>query len=332
MPEPERDRTRNRPLDAQVTPRFAGPTTFLRLPIASAPAGLDVAIAGVPFDCGASYRPGARFGPRAVREISALLRPYNRVLGVDPFDWLNVADLGDVCGNPLDTSAMLDAVRDHVAGVVRAGAIPLTVGGDHTIALGTLRGVRAALGRPVALVQIDAHLDTWESYFGDRYTHGTFLRRAIEEGVVDGARSIQVGIRGPLFGPDDLANNTCLGLEVVPIEQIAARTLADLSASIRERAGDGPVYVTLDIDSVDPAFAPGTGTPEVGGLTSREVIQIVQGLVGLHIVGADVVEVAPAYDPAQVTALLAARLLHEFLSVFALNHVSARPHIESDDL
>jgi len=309
----------NRPLDAQVTPRFAGPTTFLRLPMAETVEGLDVAIAGVPFDIGASFRVGARFGPRAIRDISSLLRPYNRVLGVDPFASLNVADIGDLKINPLDTMQTLDAISDQVEAIVRAGARPLIVGGDHTIGYGTMRGVSRAIGKPVAMVQIDSHLDTWDTYFGSRYTHGTFLRRAIEEGFVDGGRSIQVGIRGPLFGPADLEENARLGLTIRPAETVVAEPLAATLAAIRDCVGDSPVYVTLDIDAVDPAFAPGTGTPEVGGLTSLQVIQIVQGLAGLNLVGAEVVEVSPPYDVGQVTALLAGRLLHEFLSVFALS-------------
>ena len=315
----ERDaRSLNQPLDAQLVPRFAGPVTFLRLPAATAAAGLDVAMVGIPFDIGASFRPGARFGPRGIRDISSLLRPYNRVLGVDPFARLQVADLGDLRINPLDTLATLDAIKEQIAGIVGAGALPLSVGGDHTIGLGTLRGVRAAHGRAVGLVQIDAHLDTWDSYFGSRYTHGTFLRRAVEEGLVDGGRSIQVGIRGPLFGPDDWVRNTELGFEVIPAEDVHDRPLSETVARIKGRLGGGPVYVTFEIDSVDPAFAPGTGTPEVGGLTSLQAIRLVQGLAGLNLVGMELVEVAPAYDSGQVTALLAARLLHEFLSVVAL--------------
>lgn len=309
----------NRPLDAQVTPRFAGPTTFLRLPMAESVEGLDVAIAGVPFDAGASFRAGTRFGPRAIRDISSLLRPYNRVLGVDPFATLNVADVGDLRINPLDTMQTLDAISQQVETIVRAGARPLIVGGDHTIGYGTMRGVSSALGRPVAMVQIDSHLDTWDTYFDSRYTHGTFLRRAIEDGFVDGGRSIQVGIRGPLFGPEDLEENARLGLTIRPTETVVAEPLAATAEAIRNCVGDSPVYVTLDIDAVDPAFAPGTGTPEVGGLTSLQVIQIVQGLAGLNLVGAEIVEVSPPYDAGQVTALLAGRLLHEFLSVFALS-------------
>lgn len=226
---------------------------------------------------------------------------------------------GDLRINPPDTKETLEAVSDQVEAMVRAGVMPLAVGGDHTIALGTMRGVSRALGRPVSMVQIDAHLDTWDTYFGSRYTHGTFLRRGIEEGVIDGNRSVQVGIRGPLFGPEDLERNAALGLVIIAAEEVTGQPLAHTAEAIRRRVGDNPVYVTLDIDSVDPAFAPGTGTPEVGGLTSLQVIQLVQGLVGLRLVGAEVVEVAPAYDVGQVTALLAARLLHELLSVFALS-------------
>ncbi len=311
-----------RPLDAQVVPRFAGPVTFLRLPSVPSPEGLDVAIVGVPFDCGASFRPGARFGPRAVRDISSLLRPYNRVLGVNPFEVLRVADAGDLSINPLDTAACLQVVSEQIEALVRHGTVPVSIGGDHTIGYGTMRGTARALGKAVAMVQIDAHLDTWDSYFGNKYTHGTFLRRLLEEGIVDGGRSVQVGIRGPLFGPEDLDVVSRFGLEVMTAEEVAASSVQHVVDRIAARVGDGPVYLTFDIDAVDPAFAPGTGTPEVGGLTSLQAIQLVQGLAGLPIVGAEIVEVSPPFDQGQVTALLAARLLLEILSVLAVNRQS----------
>lgn len=312
------------PLDAQVVPRFAGPVTFLRLPQVPSAEGLDVAIAGVPFDCGASFRPGARFGPRAVREISSLLRPYNRVLGVNPFEVLRTADVGDLSINPLDTQSCLQAISDQIEMLVRQGIVPVCVGGDHTIGYGTMRGVARALGQPVAMVQIDAHLDTWDSYFGNRYTHGTFLRRLLEEGYVDGTHSIQIGIRGPLFGPEDLEVVDAFGLEVVPAEDVASSSVKGVAERIAAKVAGRPVYLTFDIDAVDPAFAPGTGTPEVGGLTSLQAIQLIQELAGLSLVGAEIVEVSPPFDQSQVTALLAARLILEILSVLAVNRQSRR--------
>ncbi len=313
-----------RPLDAQVVPRFAGPTTFLRLPQVTSPEGLDVAIAGIPFDCGASFRPGARFGPRAVRDISSLLRPYNRTLQLNPFELVKVADIGDLSVNPLDTMSCLEAIAQQIESLVKQGIVPVSVGGDHTVGYGTMRGVSRALGRPLAMVQVDAHLDTWDSYFGSRYTHGTFLRRLLEEGIVDGTHSVQVGIRGPLFGPEDLEVVSRFGITTISAEEFAASSLTDLLQRIASKTEGQPVYLTFDIDAVDPAFAPGTGTPEVGGLTSLQAIQLVQGLVGLPLVGAEIVEVSPPYDHGQVTALLAARLLFEVMSVLAANHTKAR--------
>lgn len=311
-----------RPLDAQVVPRFAGPVTFLRLPQVPTAEGLDVAVVGIPFDCGASFRPGARFGPRAIRDISSLLRPYNRVLGVNPFEVLKIADAGDLRINPLDTGACLQAISDQIEALIRQGTFPLSIGGDHTIGYGTIRGVARALGQPLAMVQIDAHLDSWDSYFGNRYTHGTFLRRLLEEGIVDGAHSVQVGIRGPLFGPEDLEVVRGFGIEVITSEEAAASSVQHIVERIAAKVAGRPLYLSFDIDAVDPAFAPGTGTPEVGGLTSLQAIQLVQGLVGLPLAGAEIVEVSPPFDQGQITALLAARLILEILSVVALNRQS----------
>jgi len=312
----------NYPLDASLTPRFAGPTTFLRLPQRECASGLDVALFGVPFDTGASFRPGARFGPRAVRDISCLLRPYHAGLKVDPFRVLNVGDTGDVAVNPMRLEETFANITNYVNRCREYGAIPIAVGGDHSITLPLLRGVAEGHG-PVGLLQFDAHLDTWDSYFSNRYTHGTFLRRAVEEGLVEGTRSVQVGIRGPLFGPEDLATEREMGLRVITAEEVASSPLSETVERVRSGLGDGPVYVTFDIDAVDPAYAPGTGTPEVGGMSSLQALLAVEGLVSLDIVGADVVEVAPAYDCGQITALLAARLLHQFVSVLAATRQGA---------
>lgn len=308
----------NYPLDAQITPRFAGSPTFYRLPVQTDLTGLDVAITGIPFDGAASFRPGARFGPRAVREMSSLLRPFNRVLDVDPYAHLNCADVGDCPVNPFNTLESLDLMAARYQEILRAGVTPLSFGGDHLVALGVLRGVAAARGS-VAVLQVDAHLDTWDSYFGSKYTHGSFMKRAIEEELVDVNHSLQVGIRGPLFAAKDMDDVRALGIEILPMDAIVDWTVDQIAAAIHARIGDAPVYITFDVDGVDPAFAPGTGTPEIGGFTTQQMMALLHRLRGLNIVGADVVEVAPAYDSAGITALLAARVGYEILGLLALN-------------
>ena len=310
----------NYPLDAQITPRFAGSPTFYRLPLQSELRGLDVAVTGIPFDGAASFRPGARFGPRAIREMSSLLRPYNRALDVDPYRVLNVADVGDCPVNPFNAQESLQLIAQRIEETVRAGATPLSFGGDHLVALGILRGVAQARGGAVAVLQVDAHLDTWDSYFGNKYTHGSFMRRAIEEEIVDVTHTLQVGIRGPLFSPQDMDDVRQLGIEILPMDAIVDWHVEKIVAAIRARIGDAPVYLTFDVDGVDPAFTPGTGTPEIGGFTSQQAMAILWGLKGMNIVGADVVEVAPAYDPTGITALFAARVGYEILSLIACRH------------
>lgn len=310
----------NYPLDAQVTPRFAGSPTFFRLPYQTDMHGLDVAIQGIPFDGAASFRPGARFGPRAVREMSSLLRPYNRVLGIDPYKVLNCADVGDCPVNPFNTMETLDLMAARYAEVVRAGIVPLSFGGDHLVALGELRGVAQGRGSAVAVLQVDAHLDTWDSYFGSKYTHGSFMKRAIEEEVVDVNHSLQVGIRGPLFSDKDMDDVRALGINILPMDEVVDRKVDEIAAAIHARIGSAPVFITFDIDGVDPAFAPGTGTPEIGGFTSQQIIALLHRLRGLNIIGADIVEVAPAYDTAGITALLGARVGYEILGLLALEH------------
>lgn len=307
----------NYPLDAQITPRFAGSPTFFRLPFQSDLASLNVAVQGIPFDGAASFRPGARFGPRAIREMSSLLRPFNRVLDVDPYKILNCADVGDCPVNPFNTMESLNLIAQYYQALVRARVTPLSFGGDHLVTLGVLRGIAAARGS-VAVLQVDAHLDTWHSYFGSLYTHGSFMKRAIEEGLVDARHSLQVGIRGPLFSPDDMQDVRALGLEILPMDAIVDWQIQAIADAIHARIGDTPVYITFDVDSVDPAFAPGTGTPEIGGFTSQQIIALLHRLRGLNIIGADIVEVAPAYDTAGITALLAARVGYEILGLLAL--------------
>lgn len=288
----------------------------MRLPHVEDPRGLDVAIVGVPYDGGTSYRPGSRLGPREVRAQSSLIRPYSYFQKVAPFDVLNVADVGDIDAPPVSIEQCYAVVEAQIGAIADAGATPLVVGGDHSISLPILRALAARHGR-LALVQFDAHIDTWDEYFGGKYFHGTPFRRAIEEGLVDGRRFIQVGIRGPMYGEDDFDFHREHGITMLDIDQVKERGVAWVVDRIREVA-TGPAYVTFDIDSVDPAFAPGTGTPEVGGLTSHEAQRLVRGLADLSIVGADVVEVAPVFDgPGQITALLAANILFEILCALA---------------
>ncbi|HEY7292397.1 MAG TPA: agmatinase [Vicinamibacterales bacterium] len=303
------------------SPRFAQPATFMRLPHVEEPRGLDVAIVGVPFDGGTSYRPGSRLAPREIRSQSSLIRPYNYFQRVAPFDRLNVADVGDIDAPPISIEKCYDVVESRVGAIADAGAHPLVVGGDHSISLPVLRALARAHG-PLSLVQFDAHIDTWDEYFGGKYFHGTPFRRAIEEGVVDGRRFIQIGIRGPMYGEEDFDFHREHGITMLDIDQVKERGVAWAIDRIRMVAS-GATYVTFDIDAVDPAFAPGTGTPEVGGLTSHEAQRLVRGLGGLTLVGADVVEVSPPFDgPGQITSLLAANLMFELLCAMAR---SAKP-------
>jgi agmatinase len=306
----------HQPRQSFKSPRFAHPATFMRLPHVEDPRGLDVAVVGVPFDGGTSYRPGARLGPREVRAQSSLIRPYNYFQKVAPFDRLNVADIGDIDAPPVSIDKCYEAVTERIGAIAAAGARPIVIGGDHSISLPILRALAKRRG-PLALVQFDAHIDTWDEYFGGKYFHGTPFRRAIEEGLIDGKRFIQVGIRGPMYGEDDFDFHREHGITMIDIDQVKARGVAWTIERIRQVVS-GPAYMTFDIDAVDPAFAPGTGTPEVGGLTSHEAVQLVRGLAGLELVGGDIVEVAPPFDgPGQITALLAANLMFEFLCVMA---------------
>jgi guanidinobutyrase / D-arginase len=304
------------PVDGTVVPRFAGPATFARLPRIDEVSDVGVAVVGVPFDAGVSYRPGARFGPSHVRESSRLLRPYNPAADVSPFAGQQVVDAGDMAANPFDIAEAIGQIEAGARALLERSRRVVTIGGDHTIALPLLRAVAARHG-PVAVVHFDAHLDTWDTYFGAPYTHGTPFRRAAEEGLLDRSGCLHVGTRGPLYSTRDLVDDRDLGFQVVgsvEMDDIGARGVVE---RIRERVQDRPVYVSVDIDVLDPAFAPGTGTPEIGGFTSREAQEFVRGLAGLDLVGCDVVEVYPAYDPAQITALLAANVAHEFLSLIA---------------
>jgi agmatinase len=300
-------------VDATVVPRFVGPATFARLPTLDEVGVADIAVVGVPFDSGTTYRPGARFGPVHVRQSSRLLRPYNPALDIEPFGVAQVADAGDIACNPFDIQAAIATIEATVSAMT---AKLLTIGGDHTIALPLLRAMHARHG-PVAVLHFDAHLDTWDTYFGAPYTHGTPFRRASEEGLVDLAHSMHVGIRGPLYDRVDLAESARLGFDTVHCAQIERDGLSRAIDRVRERLGDAPVYVSVDIDVLDPAFAPGTGTPEAGGMTSRELLAMLRELADLHVVSADVVEVAPAYDHAEMTGIAAAHVAYELISVLA---------------
>ena len=305
------------PRDPFVSPRFGQLATFMLLPAATSLEGIDIALTGIPYDGGTSYRSGARFGPRAVREQSSLIRTWHPVLKVHPFERLRVADCGDVDIVPISIERTYEAISRRIDEITSAGATPVCVGGDHSVTLPILRSVARKHG-PVGVVHFDAHPDTWDEYFGSKFFHGTPFRRAIEEGLIEPTRMIQIGIRGPLYGPEDFAFHDQHGIEVLRIEPIKEQGVA-WAASRLERLRGVPVYCSFDIDAVDPAFAPATGTPEVGGLTSYEALALVRALQGLTLVGADVVEVSPPYDgPGQITALLAANLLFEIVSLLAL--------------
>jgi agmatinase len=305
------------PVDGRVTPRFAGAATFARLPEIDRVTDYDVAVLGVPFDNGTSYRPGARFGPMAVRQASRHLRPGHHVeLDCAPFGLIQVADAGDVPVTPFSIDGAVAQIAAHAGDVMRGGRTVIAIGGDHTVALPMLRSVVRAHG-PVALVHFDAHLDTWDTYFDAPVTHGTMFRRAFEENLLVEDHSIHVGIRGPVYGHADLADDKRFGFRTIRASDIDDLGIGGTIEAITERAGDLPVYLSVDIDVLDPSFAPGTGTPEIGGLTSRELLRVLRGLTGLHLVGADVVEVAPAYDHAEVTALAAATVIFDMIALLA---------------
>ena len=305
------------PIDATEVPRYAGLATYARLPRLEDVGRCDVAILGVPFDSGVTFRPGARFGPAAIREASRLLRPYDPELDVAPFAARQVADAGDVPCSPFDIQRAIGAIEARAGELLGTGARLVTLGGDHTIALPLLRAVAARHGGPVALLHFDAHLDTWDTYFDAPYTHGTPYRRAFEEGLLDVAALSHVGIRGPLYAKTDLTDDAELGFGIVTTMSVAERGVATVAQDLRDRVGGRPLYVSVDIDVLDPAHAPGTGTPEAGGLASRELLALIRGLAGLNLVSADVVEVAPPYDHAEITAIAAAHVAYELIAVAA---------------
>ena len=310
------------PVDSTAVPRYAGEATFARLPRIDEVSQADVVILGVPFDSGVSYRPGARFGPSHIRESSRLLRPYNPALQVPVFASQQVADAGDLAVNPFSIDDAISAIERGARALLERTGFVLTLGGDHTVALPMLRAVRAVRG-PVAVIHFDAHLDTWDTYFGAAYTHGTPFRRAAEEGLLDRTGCLHVGTRGPLYTDADLSQDVELGFQVIPAPEVDQLGVTGMAERIAQRVGDRPAYVSVDIDVLDPAHAPGTGTPEAGGLTSRELLAALRSFARLNLVGADIVEVAPAYDHAQITGIAAAHVGYELLSALAARKAAA---------
>ena len=304
----------NQPLGGNEMPRFAGPGTFMRLPAASGGAGLDVAFLGIPMDIGTSWRPGTRFGPKAIRAESNMLRPYNMWTKAAPFERLNCADLGDVAINTFDLKDSVRRITEHYDGLLKHDVIPMTLGGDHTLTLPVLRSIAKKHG-PVGLIHIDAHADINAHMFGEEIAHGTPFRRAYEEGLIAPDRVWQIGLRGTGYAAEDFDEARVWGFNVVQAEEIWHRSTAPLAARIKAEIGAGPVYISFDIDSLDPAYAPGTGTPEIGGLTTPQAVELIRGFAGLDIIGCDLVEVSPPYDPSGNTALTGANLLFEMLCI-----------------
>lgn len=304
------------PASALASPRFCNTGTFMRMPRVESAEGLDFAIAGAPFDTACSYRTGARFGPAAIRSISAMIKPNNVILQVNIMNDLKGGDLGDFNITPGYIHPTYDAIEEGVSGIVGQGAVPIVLGGDHSITLAELRAVAKKHG-PVALLHFDSHSDLCDEVFGQKYNHGTPFRRAIEEGLIDPSHSVQIGMRGSLYDPDEHKMAAELGMLLIPAHKVRAMGFEELLRTVEERVGDAPCFLTFDIDFVDPAYAPGTGTPEVGGFTSYEALELVRNVKDLDFVGFDVVEVAPAYDHGEITAYLAANLVFEFLSILA---------------
>ena len=304
----------NQPISGNDLARFSGPNTFMRLPGVAALDGIDVAVVGVPKDIGTSWRSGTRFGPKQVRAESAMIRAYNIQTGAAPFDSLNVADLGDLAINTFSLSDSLRIIAESYAAILKYDVIPVAIGGDHSITLPILRGIAAKHGR-VALIHVDAHADVNDEMFGERETHGTVFRRAYEEGLIDPALTFQIGLRGTGYSAEDFTEAAGWGFQQWLAPELWGKDLTAIGADIRRQIGDAPVYITYDIDSLDPAHAPGTGTPEIGGLTTAQAMQLIRALRGLNVVGCDLVEVSPPYDPSGNTALVGANLLFELLCI-----------------
>lgn len=304
------------PVDAAVMPRFSDIPTFMRLPVFRDPSLLDIALIGVPWDGGTTNRAGARHGPREIRNMSSFVRRTHPVTKISPFELARVGDLGDVPVNPINVSDTLIRIERAFGKVHQAGAMPLTAGGDHLTTLPIFRAIAGT--EPVGMVHFDAHSDTWDTYFGgEKYTHGTPFRRAVEEGLLDPKRTIQIGIRGSLYSAGDMDYAASVGIRVVAIEEFADLGVDAVIEEARRVVGTGPTYVSFDVDGLDPAYAPGTGTPEIGGFSTLEAQRMIRGLRGLNLVGGDVVEVSPPFDPSGNTALVGATMMFELLCILA---------------
>ena len=306
-----------KPKDSSQSPRFVGNRTFMRLEQVRTTDNIDFAVLGVPFDTAASNRTGQRFGPQHIRDFSVLLRPYNPDMDIDIFEYCSGVDYGDINVIPGNALRTYDSMVEGLMPLLEKNVIHVIMGGDHSISLGNLRAFHKRYGK-IALVHFDSHGDTWEHYYGEKYMHGTPFRRAAEEGLLDLDHSIQVGMRGPLYGPGDIQDARDLGFEVIPMKEVREIGFENVMKRIHDRVKDRPVFVTYDIDFVDPAYAPGTGTPEVGGPTSYEALEYVRGLDGLDVVGFDLVEVLPAYDANEITAVLASSVIYEMITLIAL--------------
>jgi agmatinase len=307
-----------RPLDAQLIPRFAGVRTYMRAPHVTELDGVDALVYGIPFDTATSYRTGARFGPEAIRSASALIRPFHPAHGVNVVEALSIVDYGDLPVSPGDTQRTYAQVEEALAPIVDAGVFPVALGGDHSITLAELRALAKRYG-PLALIQFDSHTDTWEEYFGQKHFHGTTFKRALEEGLLDANASVQAGMRGSVYAASDLGGARELGFAVIEADVLRGLGVDRFRDLVFERVGERPVFLSFDIDFLDPAFAPGTGTPEVGGFSTADALAFLRALRDVKLVGADVVEVAPAYDgPGQPTALAAANVVFELLALKAL--------------
>jgi len=308
----------HRPLDARIIPRFAGIRTFMRAPYTTDLAGVDAAVFGIPFDTGTSFRTGARFGPEAVRSASALLRPYHPMLDVNVVDALSIVDYGDLPVSPGATERTYGQVEEAMLPLANAGVFPLALGGDHSITLAELR-VLARRHGPLCLVQLDAHADTWDEYFGQKYFHGTTFKRAVEERLIDARGSVQAGMRGSVYGAEDIRASQELGFTVIQSEELRALGPEAYARLVKSHVGERPVFLSFDVDFLDPAFAPGTGTPEIAGFSTAEAVAFLRALRGIRLAGCDVVELAPAYDgPGQQTAIAAANVAYELLALRAL--------------
>jgi guanidinopropionase len=304
------------PIDSVQTPRFGAIATFMRLPHLTDPARLDIALVGVPWDGGTTNRPGARHGPRQIRDMSSMMRRVHPTTKIAPFELARIADLGDAPANPIDLMDSLARIEKFFAAIHAAGCLPLAAGGDHLITLPIFRAI--ARQRPVGMIHVDAHCDTNDSYFGGhKYTHGTPFRRAVEEGLLDPKRTVQIGIRASMYARDDNAFSHDSGMRVIEMQEVERIGMDAVVAEARRVAGEGPVYISFDVDGLDPVFAPGTGTPETGGLTTREAFTLLRGLRGLNLVGGDVVEVSPPFDASGNTALVGATMMFEIMCLLA---------------